>query len=286
MLRSGPLRLGLVKEGMQPRIPAGKKDAYSSISSSSDKISLRSAATTLAGAFANDPVNSWFRPLATAAEKTGPSAKRAYSRWIQWYNLSGVVLESQPPYTKCHILGETEGDDLPAAVILLTPPKNKQRWTIGGLWRALKLYTNVLWYPIDLQLPKSVRFYAMTMLNRPTNVFQRLEEFHRCQKVGIHRLLKENPEAWHLEMIAVHPSLQGKGIGKLAMKAVFNFVNQEPILIECSSEKNLPFYRNLNFTTLEEVEMVDAPQFDGDTGRVKEWLMIRESSATEERRAK
>ncbi|KAJ5875686.1 uncharacterized protein N7473_013033 [Penicillium subrubescens] len=104
-----------------------------------------------------------------------------------------------------------------------------------------------------------------------------------CQKVGIHRLLKENPEAWHLEMVAVHPSLQGKGIGKLAMKAVFDYVDQAPILIECSSEKNLPFYRSLNFTTLEEVEMVDAPQFDGDTGRVKQWLMIREFKCYERR---
>jgi GNAT superfamily N-acetyltransferase len=81
-------------------------------------------------------------------------------------------------------------------------------------------------------------------------------------------------------MIAVHPSLQGKGIGKLAMKAIFDYVDQAPILIECSSEKNLPFYKSLNFTTLEEVEMVDAPPFDGDTGRVKQWLMIRESSVT------
>jgi GNAT superfamily N-acetyltransferase len=137
-----------------------------------------------------------------------------------------------------------------------------------------------LWHPIDLQLPEIIRSHTVIMLKRPTDFLQRMKEFHRCQEVGIHRLLKENPEAWHLEMIAVHPSLQGKGIGKLAMKAIFDYVDQAPILIECSSEKNLPFYKSLNFTTLEEVEMVDAPQFDGDTGRVKQWLMIRESSVT------
>ncbi|KAJ5679737.1 hypothetical protein N7462_007981 [Penicillium macrosclerotiorum] len=227
---------------------------------------VKEASATLAGAFANDPVNCWIRPLTSVAEKTGPGARRVYSRWIQSHNLAGVVLESQPPYTKSHLLGGAEGDDSPAAVILLTAPESEQRWTIRALWSALKLlFINVLWDPIDLQLPES-----------------RLKEFQRCQKVGIHRLLKENPEAWHLEMIGVHPSLQGKGMGKLAMKAVFDYVDQAPILIECSSEKNLPFYKSLGFTILEEVEMVDAPQFEGDTGRVKQWLMIRALGATDE----
>jgi hypothetical protein len=96
---------------MQLMIPALKKDAYSFVSPSSDNTSLRLAVTTLAGAFANDPVNSWFRPLTSTAEKNGPVVRRFYSRYIQWHKVSGVVLESQPPYKKSHILGETGKDD-------------------------------------------------------------------------------------------------------------------------------------------------------------------------------
>jgi hypothetical protein len=96
---------------MQLMIPALKKDAYSFVSPSSDNTSLRLAVTTLAGAFANDPVNSWFRPLTSTAEKNGPVVRRFYSRYIQWHKVSGVVLESQPPYEKSHILGETGKDD-------------------------------------------------------------------------------------------------------------------------------------------------------------------------------
>jgi ribosomal protein S18 acetylase RimI-like enzyme len=78
------------------------------------------------------------------------------------------------------------------------------------------------------------------------------------------------PDLWYLEVVAVHPSLQGRGLGKKAMHAVLDMVQDEPIILECTRESNIGFYRSLGFEVVEEVELVD-----GDEA-VKLWLMLRQ----------
>jgi ribosomal protein S18 acetylase RimI-like enzyme len=78
------------------------------------------------------------------------------------------------------------------------------------------------------------------------------------------------PDLWYLEVIAVHPCLQGRGLGRKALRSVLDHTNDEPVILECTNGDNVAFYERLGFKVVEEVELVE----DGEG--VKLWFMLRQ----------
>lgn len=77
---------------------------------------------------------------------------------------------------------------------------------------------------------------------------------------------------WYLEVIAVHPSLQSRGLGGGVMRWILEHVRDEPIFLECTREDNLAFYQSFGFEVVEVVELAEEDQ----TGDVfKHWVMVR-----------
>ena len=73
-------------------------------------------------------------------------------------------------------------------------------------------------------------------------------------------------DMWYLEVIAVHPLLQGKGYGTKAMESILDFTKRDAMVLECTVESNLPFYRRFGFEVVHEVVL------DG----YKMWMMLRQ----------
>lgn len=74
---------------------------------------------------------------------------------------------------------------------------------------------------------------------------------------------------WYLEIVALHPSLQNRGLGRRVMESVVEFVGDEPIALECTAEENVRFYEKLGFATSEVAELSD------EKGSVRLWFMVR-----------
>lgn len=87
------------------------------------------------------------------------------------------------------------------------------------------------------------------------------------------------PSLWYLEVIAVHPSLQSRGLGGGVMKAILEKVAGNPIFLECTKQENIGFYEGFGFKTIEEVELTDTPAHEEENGKLKYWVMIRETDS-------
>lgn len=85
---------------------------------------------------------------------------------------------------------------------------------------------------------------------------------------------KYEQRLWYLEVIAVHPSLQSRGIGRKVMQCILEYAKGEPIYLECTQEGNLGFYKKLGFSVIEEIVLSDDDCNDEDA-TVKYWAMIR-----------
>lgn len=85
---------------------------------------------------------------------------------------------------------------------------------------------------------------------------------------------KYEQRLWYLEVIAVHPSLQSRGIGRKVMQCILEHAKGEPIYLECTQEENLGFYKKLGFSVIEEIVLSDDDCNDEDA-TVKYWAMIR-----------
>lgn len=92
------------------------------------------------------------------------------------------------------------------------------------------------------------------------------------QAIARIKKLHQLRDVWYLEVVAVHPSLQGRRLGKKAMTSVLDYINHAPIVLECTSESNLPFYRKLGFEVVEEVELMESGE------AVRLWFMLRHAS--------
>lgn len=79
---------------------------------------------------------------------------------------------------------------------------------------------------------------------------------------------------WYLEVVAVHPSLQSRGIGQKAMRWILEHIRRQPIYLECTQEGNIGFYETFGFRVVEEVELTDQDP-RGENATVKYWAMIR-----------
>jgi GNAT superfamily N-acetyltransferase len=60
---------------------------------------------------------------------------------------------------------------------------------------------------------------------------------------------------WYPEVIAVHPSLQARGLGKKVMGWVLDYAEHDPIIFKCTGESNISFHKRLGFEVVEEVEL-------------------------------
>lgn len=74
---------------------------------------------------------------------------------------------------------------------------------------------------------------------------------------------------WYLEVVAVHPSLQSRGIGRGVMTFILEHVGDQPVYLECTRRENIGFYENFGFQVVDEVELLDEEQ------SLKFWAMVR-----------
>lgn len=79
---------------------------------------------------------------------------------------------------------------------------------------------------------------------------------------------------WYLEVVAVHPRLQSRGIGQGVMKWILDYTQNQPIYLECTQKANIGFYESFGFRTIEEVVLTDGTSHD-ENATVKYWGMIR-----------
>lgn len=76
---------------------------------------------------------------------------------------------------------------------------------------------------------------------------------------------------WYLEVIAVHPLLQSRGLGGGVMRWILERVGDQPIFLECISQDNVSFYEAFGFRVVEEVELID----DDNRSKLVYWIMVR-----------
>ncbi|KAJ5920421.1 Acyl-CoA N-acyltransferase [Penicillium verrucosum] len=78
---------------------------------------------------------------------------------------------------------------------------------------------------------------------------------------------------WYLEVVAVHPSLQSRGLGGGVMRWILEHVHDDPLYLECTREENVGFYESFGFRVAEEVELVDGASQTGEHV-FKHWVMV------------
>lgn len=83
-------------------------------------------------------------------------------------------------------------------------------------------------------------------------------------------------DLWYLEVIAVHPLLQGRGLGKLALESLLKLTGPDPIVLECTNSSNVAFYERLGFEVVQEVVLGAGSYSEGD--KCKLWVMLRTNS--------
>ena len=81
---------------------------------------------------------------------------------------------------------------------------------------------------------------------------------------------------WYLEVIAVHPSLQSRGIGGKVMAWLLDHINDQPIYLDCTRKENLRFYKGFGFQVVEEIELVE------DEQKLTYWVMVRSGKNVED----
>jgi len=87
------------------------------------------------------------------------------------------------------------------------------------------------------------------------------------------RVSSQHANLWYLEVVAVHPSLQGCGMGGEAMRCVLEQVKGDPVVLECTERSNVRFYEKLGFKCLEEVVLSDSSAESAEECRM--WVMLR-----------
>ncbi|KAJ5679738.1 hypothetical protein N7462_007982 [Penicillium macrosclerotiorum] len=80
-------------------------------------------------------------------------------------------------------------------------------------------------------------------------------------------------KVWYLEVIGIHPDMQGRGIGSKVMRKILEYAGTEPIVLECTKESNLSFYKKFGFEVFEEVQLKVTPR-EGESEAVRMWMML------------
>ncbi|PYI10912.1 hypothetical protein BO78DRAFT_403485 [Aspergillus sclerotiicarbonarius CBS 121057] len=249
-----------------------------------ERQSIRAVANTITISFAQDPLISWLRPRFPPWTRNNTETFKWQYRRVQRAIADGIVLQSGPTahldrffpsrsLKRCHtepeVLGSviearrSEGEDEDedaGAVVILFPPREHRKWTLARIFLLCKL---------------SLLDIFRSVCERGTNA-QRLAIMVTTHDKAIARIEKLHQlcDMWYLEVVAVHPSLQGRRLGQKAMASVLEYINHKPVVLECTSESNIPFYRKLGFEIVEEVELTESGE------AVRLWFMLRQASGS------
>ncbi|KAI9040532.1 GNAT family N-acetyltransferase [Aspergillus affinis] len=238
-----------------------------------DSRDISAVAQTISLSFSRDPLIRWLRPHAPPWTRFQPDTYRWQYRRVQRAIVDGMVFRSlsvthlaelvplrdqkskQSEIVSEHITDE--GTDAEAAV-LLVPPKKRLRWTVTRVLYAIKLWILDKLSPVpdnggdEKRLEQMIRGHDQALDNVRTKY--------------------QIDDLWYLEVVAVHPSLQGRGLGSKVMNWLLDYTEGQPIVLECTAERNVWFYESLGFKVVEEIDLVD----NGDT--VKCWVMLRQAT--------
>ncbi|KAJ5280804.1 hypothetical protein N7478_006176 [Penicillium angulare] len=234
-------------------------------------------------AFSSDPLIQWLRPNAAPWAQQDKDVWRWQQRRIQSIMLHGMVLQSakvnemialelprqqrkkaSPVYEREAQVPATDstpeaelGLNDTGAVVFLLPPKCQLKWSPARLWEAFKIYVLDILSPAHDTGAKELRVGRFLEVNK------------KWSEILTSRYSKE--KLWYLEVIAVHPSLQSRGIGRKAMTWVLEHIKDEPIYLECTRIDNIGFYEGFGFEVVEKVEIEDEGQ------KLNYWVMVRPS---------
>ncbi|CEJ55524.1 hypothetical protein PMG11_01777 [Penicillium brasilianum] len=179
--------------------------------------------------------------------------------------LDGVV-----SLEKSYRVSVSEDTDIPVdqkedagAVAFLFPPDGHLPWSVSSIWLACKLWLLELFNPVKDESCRDKR--VELLMDKHTS--------------GKKALRERFPGLWYLEVIAVHPSLQSRGLGGGVMKAILEKVAGNPIFLECTKKENIAFYEGFGFRTIEQVEITDTPTNEDEDGKLRYWVMIRETNS-------
>ncbi|KAJ5371476.1 uncharacterized protein N7496_007568 [Penicillium cataractarum] len=237
-----------------------------------DSVQISAAARTICLSFADDPLIAWLRP---DASKTWGAQElqvlKLQERRVQLCRLQRIILQSpsvdeikktshpsQKAQEPCQY--PTSGSDT-GAIAILHPPKGRTPLTLSKVWGLIKLGL--------VQLFDEAKDVALDD--------RRMKIFYKAHDQCLSKLRRQlNGKLWYLEIIGVHPSMQGKGVGRAVMETVLTYANGQPIVLECTQEANVQFYRRFGFEVYEETELVDLSLTAATAagGRVKLWVMI------------
>ncbi|KAB8264782.1 putative GNAT family N-acetyltransferase [Aspergillus pseudonomiae] len=240
-----------------------------------DPPSVSAVAQTITLSFVGDPLIRWLRPSAAPWSTQEHETNKWQYRRVQQAILEGIVLRSTSApqlaqeFPACSqqkglpaSLGEiNSGHDGPDAgtVALLFPPKNQQTWKWNKIALAVKLWFLSWLDPVSDNGADEKR--VDILLDAHDTALKRITTRYNI------------PDPWYLEVVAVHPTLQGRGLGKIMMERVLDYVGHTPIVLECTAEQNLGFYTTLGFEVVEKVELAD------NGGAVSCWFMLRRANA-------
>ncbi|KAJ0415428.1 hypothetical protein BJY00DRAFT_327055 [Aspergillus carlsbadensis] len=246
-----------------------------------DPKSISAVANTITLAFANDPLIKWLRPLAPVWTSDQADTYRWQYRRVRRAIAEGIVLQSESvpeeyqqsllptgsrsnstaalgSHTSGDDRGLSNGDRDAETAVLLFPPKSRRKWTLSRRVLIVKLWLLDMFDPVAEKGTSPQRLETMMTTHERSTA--RIKTQYQMQ------------DAWYLEVVAVHPRLQGRALGKKVMRSILDVARDEPILLECTRKSNIGFYRSLGFEVVEEVELAD-----GDEG-VKLWFMLRQTS--------
>ncbi|KAJ5617791.1 Acyl-CoA N-acyltransferase [Penicillium hordei] len=242
-------------------------------------------AQTVHLAFSSDPLIHWLRPNAA------PWAEQDTGRWswqyrrIQRIMLKGEVFNSAnvkqmtedypgngrnklstdtPISAVATLPGKQPGtsshkDDNAGAVVFLHPPPGRKPWSLSRIWLACKLWLLDRLVPVH---DSGARDKRVEML---------LDRHETCSKLLEARYSRQ--KLWYLEVVAVHPSLQSRGLGGGVMRWILEHVHGDHIYLECTRKENVAFYESFGFRVAEEVELVDDASQTGEHV-FKHWVMV------------
>ncbi|CAG8010918.1 unnamed protein product [Penicillium salamii] len=234
-------------------------------------------ARTIHQSFSSDPLIQWLRPDAVPwieqdqrtlswqyrriqrimleGEVFGSLSVEQMAMQYPHQDRDGVSAEAKPDVsTSMHVENtSTSGNDA-GAVVFLFPPQGRKSWTFPRAWLACKLWVLDRLKPVD---DNASNTRVEILLDKHEDSARSLRKMYPRHKL------------WYLEVIAVHPSLQSRGLGGGVMRWILEHVQNEPIYLECTRKENIGFYESFGFEVVEEVEMVD------DQEDLRHWVMVR-----------
>ncbi|KAK4862523.1 hypothetical protein LT330_002656 [Penicillium expansum] len=248
-------------------------------------------ARTVHLAFSSDPLIRWLRPNAA------PWAEQDTGRWswqyrrIQRIMLGGEVFKSAdvremakdyPTNGRDQLSTETpvspdaalskkdpetslHEDDDAGAVVFLFPPSGRKPWSLSRIWLACKLWLLNCLAPAHDSGARNKRV-------------EMLLDGHEAS-LKLLRAKYSRQKLWYLEVVAVHPSLQSRGLGGGVMRWILGHVHDDPVYLECTREENVRFYEGFGFRVAEEVELVDGASQTGEHA-FKHWVMVHPGKST------